>query len=172
MPLDRQWIESRIPHRGSMCLLDEVVEWSADRVRCRTRTHLAAGNPLRAGGRLGIACGIEYAAQAMAVHGALSHEAAATSGESVSAGASARAGAPADGATPVPAAGFLAGVRSVRFHVERLDDVQGDLICEAVRVAGDSASALYEFELRGADRTLLSGRATVMLDASGQLMTR
>ena len=161
MPLDRLWIESRIPHRGSMCLLDEVVDWSTERIRCRTRTHRDADNPLRAGGRLGVACGIEYAAQAMAVHGALSHEAAATA-----------AGAPAPGAsTPVPEAGFLAGVRGVQFYVERLDDVPGDLICEAVRVAGDSGSALYEFELRGADRTLLRGRATVMLDASGQLMT-
>jgi len=161
MPLDREWIESRIPHRGSMCLLDEVVDWSTERIRCRTRTHCAADNPLRADGRLGVACGIEYAAQAMAVHGALSHQAAAMA-----------AGTPAAGATaPVPAAGFLAGVRSVQFYVERLDDVLGDLICEAVRVAGDSGSALYEFELRGADRTLLRGRATVMLDASGQIMT-
>jgi predicted hotdog family 3-hydroxylacyl-ACP dehydratase len=161
MPLDRQWIESRIPHRGSMCLLDEVVDWSTERIRCRTRTHCAADNPLRADGRLGVACGIEYAAQAMAVHGALSHEAAATAASAPDAGA----------ATAVPAAGFLAGVRSVQFYAERLDDVPGDLICEAVRVAGDSGSALYEFELRGADRTLLRGRATVMLDASGQLMT-
>jgi predicted hotdog family 3-hydroxylacyl-ACP dehydratase len=161
MPLDRQWIESRIPHRGSMCLLDEVVDWSAERIRCRTRTHCAADNPLRAEGRLGVACGIEYAAQAMAVHGALSHQAAATAAGSPAAGA----------ASPVPAAGFLAGVRSVQFYVERLDDVPGDLVCEAVRVAGDSGSALYDFELRGADRTLLRGRATVMLDASGQLMT-
>jgi predicted hotdog family 3-hydroxylacyl-ACP dehydratase len=144
-----------------MCLLDEVVDWSSERIRCRTRTHCAADNPLRADGRLGVACGIEYAAQAMAVHGALSHEAAARA-----------AGAPAAGAaTAVPAAGFLAGVRGVQFYVERLDDVPGDLICEAVRVAGDSGSALYDFELRGADRTLLHGRATVMLDAGGQLMT-
>ena len=161
MPLDRQWIESRIPHRGSMCLLDEVVDWSAERIRCRTRTHCAADNPLRADGRLGIACGIEYAAQTMAVHGALSHEAATKAAGATAAGA----------AAPVPAAGFLAGVRGVEFYVERLDDVLGDLICQAVRVAGDSGSALYEFELRGADRTLLRGRATVMLDASGQLMT-
>jgi predicted hotdog family 3-hydroxylacyl-ACP dehydratase len=161
MPLDRQWIESRIPHRGSMCLLDEVLDWSAERIRCRTRTHCAADNPLRADGRLGVACGIEYAAQTMAVHGALSHEAATKAAGATAAGA----------AAPVPAAGFLAGVRGVEFYVERLDDVLGDLICQAVRVAGDSGSALYEFELRGADRTLLRGRATVMLDASGQLMT-
>ena len=37
----------------------------------RASSHRAADNPLRAHGRLGAACGIEYAAQAMAVHGAL-----------------------------------------------------------------------------------------------------
>jgi predicted hotdog family 3-hydroxylacyl-ACP dehydratase len=163
MPLDRQWIESRIPHRGSMCLLDEVLEWSADHIRCRARTHRARDNPLTVGGRLGIACGIEYAAQAMAVHGALSQEAAASAGASAP-------GAPAAGlVTPVPAAGFLAGVRNVQFHVEHLDDLQDDLICEAVRLAGDNGSALYEFELRGGSRILLRGRATVVLDAGEQL---
>lgn len=152
MHLDREWIESRIPHRGSMCLLDEVLEWSAELIRCRASSHRAVDNPLAVGGRLGIACGIEYAAQAMAVHGALSQEAAATGI-----------------ATLKPAAGFLAGVRNVRFYADRLDDVPDDLFCEAVRLAGDSGSALYEFELRGASRTLLSGRATVVLDAGEQM---
>ena len=46
-------------------------DWNAERISCVSRSHRAADNPLRAGGRLGIACGIEYAAQAMAVHGAL-----------------------------------------------------------------------------------------------------
>ena len=54
-----------------MCLLDEVLSWDATRIRCRSNTHRTADNPLRAHGRLGAACGIEYAAQAMAVHGAL-----------------------------------------------------------------------------------------------------
>ena len=29
MPLDRQWIEQHIPHKGRMCLLDEVLAWDA-----------------------------------------------------------------------------------------------------------------------------------------------
>jgi predicted hotdog family 3-hydroxylacyl-ACP dehydratase len=144
MRLNRAWIESRIPHQGPMCLLDEVIAWSAARVSCRSSTHREADNPLRAHGRLGVACGIEYAAQAMAVHGALV------------------AGAPAAGA---PAAGFLAAVRDVRFHSLRLDDVQGDLICDAVRMAGDATTALYEFELRSEAALLLRGRATVVFDA-------
>jgi len=81
---------------GGMCLLDEVIDWSAARVSCRSGTHREPDNPLRAFGRLGIACGIEYAAQAMAVHGALV------------AGGAPLAGAPAAG---TPAAGFLAAVR-------------------------------------------------------------
>jgi predicted hotdog family 3-hydroxylacyl-ACP dehydratase len=144
MRLNRAWIESRIPHQGRMCLLDEVIAWSAVRVSCRSSTHREADNPLRAHGRLGVACGIEYAAQAMAVHGALV------------------AGAPAAGA---PAAGFLAAVRDVRFHSLRLDDVQGDLICDAMRMAGDATTALYEFELRSEAALLLRGRATVVFDA-------
>ena len=147
MRLNRAWIDSRIPHRGRMCLLDEVIAWSDARVSCRSSTHREADNPLRAHGRLGIACGIEYAAQAMAVHGAL---------------VAASSGAPVAGA---PVAGFLAAVRDVRFHSLRLDDVPGDLICDAVRMAGDATTALYEFELRSEAALLLRGRATVVFDA-------
>jgi len=152
MHLNRAWIESRIPHRGRMCLLDEVIAWSAERVSCRSSTHREADNPLRAYGRLGIACGIEYAAQAMAVHGALVAPASSSTAE----------GSPMAGS---PAAGFLAAVRGVRFHSLRLDDVQGDLICDAVRMAGDATTALYEFELRSDAALLLRGRATVVFDA-------
>src|SRR6185437_14001265 len=112
MRLDRRWIEEHIPHSGRMCLLDEVIEWDAAHIRCRSGTHRAADHPLRSAGRLGIACGIEYAAQAMAAHGALT------------AGAL-RAGA----AHARPAAGFLAGVRDLRLQVARFDDVEGDLMC-------------------------------------------
>jgi predicted hotdog family 3-hydroxylacyl-ACP dehydratase len=136
-----------------MCLLEEVLDWDEERIRCRAITHRDADHPLIAHGRLGIACGIEYAAQAMAVHGALGAGAA----ESGTSGAG------------KPASGFLAGVRSVRFHAARLDDVAADLICEAVRVAGDGASALYEFELRADAVCLLRGRATVVLDGNQRL---
>jgi predicted hotdog family 3-hydroxylacyl-ACP dehydratase len=167
MRLNRAWIESRIPHHGRMCLLDEVIAWSAAGVSCRSSTHREADNPLRAYGRLGIACGIEYAAQAMAVHGALVTGGAAAAGADLD-----RAVAPTtealDARAPAaraPAAGFLAAVRDVRFHSLRLDDVQGDLICDAVRMAGDATTALYEFELRSEAALLLRGRATVVFDA-------
>jgi len=146
MQLNRAWIEAHIPHQGRMCLLDEVVNWSAEGISCRSGAHRAADHPLRAHGRLGIACGIEFAAQAMAVHGALIADV-------------------HDASDAKPPAGILASVRGVRLHVARLDDVQSDLICGALRIAGDRGSILYEFELHSATMRLLSGRATV-LDAN------
>ena len=156
MHLERAWIERNIPHSGRMCLLDEIVEWDAHHVRCRSGTHRAADNPLRSQGRLGVACGIEYAAQAMAVHGALA------------AGTRARALAAAGGITigeARPEAGFLAGVRDVRLHVLRFDDLQADLICDALLLAGDSRTALYEFAVACGAQPLLRGRATVVFNA-------
>ena len=174
MRLDRGWIEKHIPHQGRMCLLDEVIEWNAQHIRCRTATHRAPDNPLRSHGRLGIACGIEYAAQAMALHGALAHGAASdtanglvndASNHAVNDPANAPIGATAGRSSRV---GLLASVRDVRFFVSRLDDIESDLFCEALHLAGDSLTAMYEFALRDQDRRLLSGRASVVLDVGGR----
>jgi predicted hotdog family 3-hydroxylacyl-ACP dehydratase len=153
MRLNRAWIESNIPHQGRMCLLDEVLEWDAGRIRCRTGTHRMADNPLRSQGSLGIAAAIEYAAQAMAVHGALAGGAAGDGGAG-----EARS-----------AAGFLAGLRNVRLQVLRIDDLQADLYCDALLIAGNRDSALYEFALQADGRQLLSGRGTVIFSAHKRL---
>ena len=139
---DHAWIAAHIPHHGSMCLLDHVVDHDAQRVRCIARSHRTSDNPLRSHGRLAAACGIEYAAQAMAVHGALL----------------------AGGARPRP--GFLASVRSAVLHVGRLDDIAQDLAVDAVRVTGDSGTVLYDFTLRAGDRLLIEGRAAIVLDVA------
>ncbi len=141
-PYDHAWIAAHIPHHGSMCLLDSVIDHDAQQVRCLAVSHRAPGNPLRSHGKLASACGIEYAAQAMAVHGALL----------------------ADGAAPRP--GFLASVRNAVLHVARLDDIPGDLTVEATRITGDSATVLYDFALRDGDRLLLEGRAAIVLDVT------
>ena len=139
MRLDHAWIAAHIPHQGRMCLLDEVVGWTADRICCRSDSHRRADNPLRAHGRLGITCGIEYAAQAMAVHGAL------------------RAPNLPQESRP----GMLASVRGLTMNVERLDDIAGALIASATLVHGNGAMMLYEFSLADSARVLLAGRATI-----------
>jgi predicted hotdog family 3-hydroxylacyl-ACP dehydratase len=156
MPLDRQWIEQHIPHKGRMCLLDEVLSWDAVRIRCRSGTHRAPDNPLRAHGRLGAACGIEYAAQAMAVHGALI-AASAPLASTVSTRERGSIGA---------TVGYLASVRNVALNVTRLDDLEEELVAAAERVTGDGRTVLYEFLVSSAGRVLLSGRASVVFDAA------
>ena len=142
-PLDRAWIAARIPHSGAMCLLDEVTAWDDGRICCTATSHRNPDNPLRSNGRLAAVCGIEYAAQAMAVHGALIAQ-----------------------TQERPRAGFLASVRGVEAPVERLDAFDGPLSVEAERVGGDGNNVLYRFTLRCGERVLLTGRAAVMLDAS------
>src|SRR5947208_14023754 len=115
-----------------MCLLDEVLSWDAARIRCRSATHRSADNPLRLHGRLGAACGVEYAAQAMAVHGALV-------AESVAGGTA--------GSSP-PRSGYLAGVRAVTLHVDRLDTIVVPLSVNAQRITGDVNTVLYRFSVQ------------------------
>jgi len=140
--LDRAWIAARIPHRGSMCLLDAVESWNDTEIVCRASSHRLANNPLRAERSLGIANGIEYAAQTMAVHGALLASDAA------------------------PAAGFLTSVRDVHWQRARLDDVAGDLTVRAERISGNEVNVLYRFSVHAEGVILLCGRASVMLDAA------
>jgi predicted hotdog family 3-hydroxylacyl-ACP dehydratase len=144
---DNAWIAARIPHRGDMCLLDAVRDWSATHARCSARSHRAIDNPLRHRDRLGAVCAIEYAAQAMAVHAALVAQAS------------------GDGAQR-PAAGFLTSTRAVQLHVARLDDIEADLDIDVERLSGTSDSVLYGFSVSAAGRLLASGRAAVMLDAA------
>lgn len=152
--LGRDWIVRHIPHQGTMCLLDRVDFWDELSVTCRTTSHRQDDNPLRSGGRLGAACGIEYAAQAMAVHGALM----------------------INPDSPGPRAGFLVSVRDVHLDVSRLDDVPGDLLVSASCNTRGETTSLYQFSLEAEGRLLVSGRALVVLDSdslvtSGETLT-
>jgi predicted hotdog family 3-hydroxylacyl-ACP dehydratase len=131
-----------IPHAGRMCLLDEVVSWNEETIRCRTASHRDADNPLRAGDELPALCAIEYAAQAMAVHGRLCAAVAAR-----------------------PRAGYIAAVSDVVCRAGRLDEIGGDLLIEAERLAGSEAQVLYSFVVSANGEPLLEGKAAVVLDA-------
>ncbi|MFP5468033.1 MAG: 3-hydroxylacyl-ACP dehydratase [Gammaproteobacteria bacterium] len=141
--LDHAWIAAHIPHQGTMCLLDRVLSWDAQQVSCAAIGHRAPDHPLRAEARLGMAAGIEYAAQAMAVHGVL------LAGDGQPLGV-----------------GYLTSVRNVRLHADRLDDVPDELTVRATRLSGDDALILYQFDITAGDRCLIEGRASVVLDAS------
>jgi predicted hotdog family 3-hydroxylacyl-ACP dehydratase len=141
--LDHAGIARRIPHSGTMCLLDRLLHWSASEIECSARNHADVANPLRSASGLLAPAAIEYAAQAMALHGSLV--------------------APPDTA---PSPGYIASVRNVRFAVLRLDTVVGALAIHATRLAGGANEVLYAFRVGDAAGAVLAeGRAAVVLDS-------
>lgn len=137
MKLGRQEIAGLVPHQGAMCLLEEVLEWDERTITCRATSHRDPANPLRSAGRLAAIIGVEYAAQAVAVHGALH------------AGAHAKQG-------------YLAAIRDLECAAERLDTVAEDLTIHAMQVAAESGRLLYDFRIVAGGRELLRGRLTVV----------
>lgn len=144
--LDRAGIAALIPHSGSMCLLARLQAWDAQRIVCVATNHRDVDHPLRTASGLMSPCAIEYAAQAMALHGALIGQDAGTA------------------ASP----GFLASARGVQLHVLRLDDLPAaevdELHIEAVRQSGDARQILYSFTVGHGGRPLAEGRAAVVLN--------
>jgi predicted hotdog family 3-hydroxylacyl-ACP dehydratase len=141
---DKTAIAKVIPHSGNMCLLDGVLECDPQRIRCISGTHRDADNPMRSGNELSALCGIEYAAQAMAVHGVWGGQ-----------------------IDQKPRAGYLASLREVTCHIMRLDTLQDDLIIDAEKLMGDEARVIYQFTLFAGRSEIMSGRATVVLDTGG-----
>lgn len=140
MPLDRKALERLLPHRGAMCLLDSVVSWDEGRIDCRATSHRAPENPLRMNDCLPAVVAIEYAAQAMAVHGGLR-------------------GAPDHTAVP----GYLVAVRDMQLHVATLDDIATDLEITAACQVADATGLVYAFAVNAGGRRVAEGRATVAL---------
>lgn len=130
-----------LPHAGAMVLLDAVVDWDADRIRCRSRSHLSETNPLRRAGRLHAICGVEYALQAAALHGAM------------------RAGGIAQ------QAGYVARLRDVVLAVPYLDDpALGSLGIEATLEHAEAGGMLYGLLVTDSHgTTLVSARAGISL---------
>jgi len=141
--LDHAGIARRIPHHGTMCLLDRLDGWSAGEIRCSSAQHAVPTNPLRSASGLLAPAAIEFAAQAMALHGSLV--------------------AP-PGTEPSP--GYIASVRNVRFAALRLDTVAGELKIHATRLAGGANEVMYAFRVADAAGSVLAeGRAAVVLDS-------
>jgi predicted hotdog family 3-hydroxylacyl-ACP dehydratase len=133
-------IESLIPHAGSMCLLERVIEWDAEHIVLATATHRSPTNPLRSSGRLRALHLCEYGAQAMAVHGGLIARAA--------------------GKTAQP--GFLVSLRDVKLNRDYVDDLPGELTVRAERLMESMGSWQYRFAVSHNDELLAEGRAAVI----------
>jgi predicted LPLAT superfamily acyltransferase/predicted hotdog family 3-hydroxylacyl-ACP dehydratase len=138
--IDKTEIGALIPHSGSMCLLDRVLEWDDRSIFCISNTHRTPDNPLQRAGQLWAVHAFEYGAQAAAVHGGLRARAA--------------------GTTAAP--GYLAALRDAHLHVSRLDEINSPLEIRAIRLFGDEANTVYECRISAGDLLIATGRVTIM----------
>ncbi len=130
-----------IPHQGTMCLLDTVEQWDDTSIQCTAVSHRDAANPLRRDNQLEAICGLEYAAQAMAVHVGLLEQ----------------------GKERRLAVGYLGAVKNLMLRAARLDDVKGNLTVQATRLVGEGGSFIYAFRVSAERQELLEGRASIFL---------
>jgi predicted hotdog family 3-hydroxylacyl-ACP dehydratase len=130
-----------IPHHGTMCLLDTVARWDDSSILCTTASHRDATNPLRRDNQLEAICGLEYAAQAMAVHVGLLEQ----------------------GKERRLTVGYLGGVKNLTLRAIRLDDVKGDLTIQATRLVGEVNCFIYAFRVSVGREEFLDGRASIFL---------
>jgi predicted hotdog family 3-hydroxylacyl-ACP dehydratase len=131
-------VYAKLPHGGDMRLLDQVLDWDRDGIRCVTGSHRSEANPLRRGDALAAVHAVEYAAQAAAVHGVLSSV--------------------LDGGPVL----LLAAVRDLELDLERLDTLPQPLEINARLEARAGANAVYRFALHSSGRGCARGAITLM----------
>lgn len=136
-------IEHLLPHVGAMRMIAAVLRWSDEDIECVAHSHRDPANPLRIDGTLPAVCGLEYGAQAMALHGAL-----------------------VVGRDAKPRVGLLVAAHELVWRVARLDTIGGELIVRARRLLGSANQVAYEFDVLDIERSLVHGRASVMLDVA------
>ncbi len=138
--LNREQIAALIPHAGKMCLLDQVLFWDEMGLHCSATSHLQADNPLRTAQGLPAWIAIEYAAQAMAVHGGLLQE-----------------------ENSKPRVGYIAVLKDVTWTQPRLDLEQAPLEIEVAMTQFLVDSRSYSFHVSCGGKEIIVGEALVVL---------
>jgi len=141
MTLDRVDIERRVPHAGTMCLLDAVMQWDATHIAC-TAAVPGVTHPLAHNGMVPAVAAAEYAAQATAVHGALL-------GDQI-----------------VRRAGMLAKLSNVELHTACIPADDGPLTVRAELLSRGASGCMYAFEVTASRQPIASGRLIVAFPPS------
>ena len=138
--MGREAICAMIPHGGAMCLLDDVLSWDENTIVCQSSSHRTPHNPLIKNGKLSAIHAVEYAAQAMAVHGCL------------------LAHAKGERLTP----GYLAALKDVHLHMRYIDDLPEPLIIKATQLMAAGGNLMYTLEVSAGGQVIATARATVV----------
>ena len=138
--IEHEELCSLIPHSFDMCLLERVDDWNETKIICFSNSHLLNNNPLRREESLSSVHLIEYAAQAMAVHGGLLDR---EKGLKMT-------------------EGYLAALRDVNINLCDVSQQSSELRIEADQILSQAGNMIYSFSVSTNDTELASGRATVI----------
>ena len=133
-------IGALLPHAGTARMIERVLRWDGDHIVAATARHRAADNPLRRDGRLAAVHLVEFAAQAVAIHGGLRNA--------------------AEGRPPQPA--LLVSARDVQVTCDYIDALPGEIEIEARVLMINPSSWQYEFTVSHAGAAIASGRVAAM----------
>ena len=149
--LNRKEIERRLPHAGTMSLLHEIIQADETSLTAQAVSHRDADNPLRINGRIAMVNGIEYAAQAMAVHGSLVLEKKQEENK----------------AELKSSQGYIATVRNIELNAPYFPEADSSssaaLLIKVKQLMSDQNGFTYQFDIHCRQQLLISGRITVFL---------
>jgi len=141
--LNSQEIEQRLPHAGKMSLLDKVTYADRLTLSASAVSHLSSDNPLRFNHKLSSINGIEYAAQAMAIHGFLLSELKQTEASTKT--------------------GYIATIRNIDIFTPFFPETESVIKIEVKQLMSDTNGFTYQFHISDGKKTLISGKITVFL---------
>ena len=138
--MGREELQSLIPHSGSMCLLDSVVDWNDDSIACETSSHLRENNPFTKQGRLDSVLLVEYGAQAAAVHAGLIQNGMGEGGTA-----------------------YIGAVKNLQIFEQVVDQSISMLNVSAQCILNNKDGAIYQIECGGDNRPVISARVVLIL---------
>lgn len=144
--VEKSELAALLPHANGMVLLDTVRAWDGESIECLALSHVSADNPLAIDGRVSVYAGVEYAAQAMALHNALLASQRASSEKAEH-----------------PRQGVVAVVSKLKSSIGFLSDCADQLQIKVALVESAGDSSMYDFELLQNETLCLSGRLLVLL---------
>ncbi|MCG8375828.1 MAG: hypothetical protein MI702_05055 [Chlorobiales bacterium] len=141
--MEAQTLYQALPYDGRICLIESVLRWDTNSIVCSAASHLDERNPLREAGGLPVLAGLEYAAQACALHTVLC--AGSTQANHMNTSALS-----------------VATVRGISWSVERLDVADDPLEITATPLLRQTDAVMYECAVTADGKELLSGRIGLM----------
>jgi predicted hotdog family 3-hydroxylacyl-ACP dehydratase len=139
VPLQHDEIARLLPHKGAMCLLDNALDCNAESIRCLADA-ARPGHPLRDAAGVSVVHGVEYGAQAAALHQMITRP-------------------ELRGAT----GGMLLQMRNVEFSADYLDRLPQPLTITARCAMASSELARYFFAIHSANVLASQGELTLKL---------